>query len=432
MTDGYGRKIDYMRISLTDNCNLRCSYCMPEGKISDIHYLPVETVLKCVESAVCLGITNFRLTGGEPLIYPDIEKLITKMRNVSGVNFIGITTNGVFLSEKADVLKMAGTDSINVSLDTVDSDEFRKITGRNCLKNVIDGIDAALDSRIKLKINTVLRSEVDVLKMTEFANDKNIDIRFIELMPVGIGEKNDIIPRKAVIEKLEKKYGKVCGVSKMHDENPSGTASYETINRIISENKKRHEVWMNDVDIFYNKYLKNHPLASKIDSWLFHRKYEQLVAAMESISEDKDFINKMNGISTVEVPKYQAKTLPEFDVFISHANKDKEDLIEELYQSLNTLGVNIFYDKESLEWGDNWKDRILNGTKKAEFAIIVISENFFDREWTERELAEFLNRQNRNGQKLILPILHNITTEQLKAKYPLVADIQAIDSAKYS
>lgn len=230
MTDGYGRKIDYMRISLTDNCNLRCSYCMPEGKISDIHYLPVETVLKCVESAVCLGITNFRLTGGEPLIYPDIEKLITKMRNVSGVNFIGITTNGVFLSEKADVLKMAGTDSINVSLDTVDSDEFRKITGRNCLKNVIDGIDAALDSRIKLKINTVLRSEVDVLKMTEFANDKSIDIRFIELMPVGIGEKNDIIPRKAVIEKLEKKYGKVCGVSKMHDEN--GPAEYYAFRKL--------------------------------------------------------------------------------------------------------------------------------------------------------------------------------------------------------
>lgn len=230
MTDGYGRKIDYMRISLTDNCNLRCSYCMPEGKISDIHYLPVETVLKCVESAVCLGITNFRLTGGEPLIYPDIEKLITKMRNVSGVNFIGITTNGVFLSEKADVLKMAGTDSINVSLDTVDSDEFRKITGRNGLKNVIDGIDAALDSRIKLKINTVLRSEVDVLKMTEFANDKNIDIRFIELMPVGIGEKNDIIPRKAVIEKLEKKYGKVCGVSKMHDEN--GPAEYYAFRKL--------------------------------------------------------------------------------------------------------------------------------------------------------------------------------------------------------
>jgi len=220
--------------------------------------------------------------------------------------------------------------------------------------------------------------------------------------------------------------------TKVSDVKPSSTASYETINRIKSENKKKHEIWMNDVDIFYNKYLKNHPLAQKIDSWLFHRKYEMLVAALESISNDKDFINKMNGMLLVEVPKYQAKTLPEYDVFISHANKDKEDLIEELYQSLNALGVKIFYDKESLEWGDNWKDRILKGTKKAEFAIIVISENFFDREWTERELAEFLNRQNRNGQKLILPILHNITAEQLKEKYPLVADIQAIDSSKYS
>ena len=116
----------------------------------------------------------------------------------------------------------------------------------------------------------------------------------------------------------------------------------------------------------------------------------------------------------------------------SHASKDKADLVEELYQSLNKLGVAIFYDKESLEWGDNWKDRILNGTNKAEFAIIVISENFFDREWTERELSEFLNRQNRNGQKLILPILHNITVSQLQGKYPSVADLQAIDSSKYN
>lgn len=82
--------------------------------------------------------------------------------------------------------------------------------------------------------------------------------------------------------------------------------------------------------------------------------------------------------------------------------------------------------------GDKWKDRILDGVKKAEFAIIVISENFFDREWTEIELSEFLNRQNRNGQKLILPILHNITVSQLQTKYPSVADIQAIDSTKYS
>ena len=107
-------------------------------------------------------------------------------------------------------------------------------------------------------------------------------------------------------------------------------------------------------------------------------------------------------------------------------------MIEKLYYSLSMLGISIFYDKESLEWGDNWKDRILNGTKRAEFAIIVISENFFDREWTEKELHEFLNRQNRNGQKLILPIVHNITMKQLKDKYPSVADIHALDSKQYT
>ena len=135
------------------------------------------------------------------------------------------------------------------------------------------------------------------------------------------------------------------------------------------------------------------------------------MTCLQSIQSDRAFVDKMNGIQSVSVPKYQAKTIPEYDVFISHANKDKEDLIEKLYHSLSMLGINIFYDKESLEWGDNWKDRILNGTKRAEFAIIVISENFFDREWTEKELHEFLNRQNRNGQKLILPIVHNITME---------------------
>ena len=128
----------------------------------------------------------------------------------------------------------------------------------------------------------------------------------------------------------------------------------------------------------------------------------------------------------------EKREFAKYDVFISHANKDKKDFVEALYQSLKKLGVDIFYDKESLEWGDNWKDKIIKGTQNAEFAIIVISENFFDREWTERELTEFLNRQNKNGQKIILPIIHNITAEELKKKYPNVADIQAIDSKIYT
>lgn len=203
----------------------------------------------------------------------------------------------------------------------------------------------------------------------------------------------------------------------------------------IVEYDKSSEIWMNDVQIFYEKYLKEHALGNRIKTLLFHRglhAYDEIVACLTSIQNDRNFVDKMNGVVKVEIPIYQARQIPEYDVFISHANKDKDELIEDIYNSLNVLGVNIFYDKESLEWGDNWKNKILNGTKKAEFAIIVISSNFFDREWTERELNEFLNRQNRNGQKLILPILHNITAEQLKEKYPSVADIQAISSSKYS
>lgn len=200
----------------------------------------------------------------------------------------------------------------------------------------------------------------------------------------------------------------------------------------FNDNNDSNDIWMNDVEIFYNKYLKDHALNNRIHTLLIHRDYKAISACLISIRNDNDFMNKMNGVQMINVPKYKAKSLPEYDVFISHANVDKKDLIEELYQSLSKLGVSIFYDKESLEWGDNWKDKILNGTQNAEFAIIVISDNFFGREWTERELSEFLNRQNTNGQKLILPIIHNITMEQLKKRYPNVADIQAIDSKKYT
>ena len=106
--------------------------------------------------------------------------------------------------------------------------------------------------------------------------------------------------------------------------------------------------------------------------------------------------------------------------------------MDQLKGSLDKLRVRVFYDKDTLEWGDKWKDKILEGVGQAEFAIIVISENFFGREWTEKELKEFLNRQNSSGQKIILPILHKITATQLKEKYPTVADIQALNSADHS
>lgn len=121
-----------------------------------------------------------------------------------------------------------------------------------------------------------------------------------------------------------------------------------------------------------------------------------------------------------------------YDVFLSHANVDKLDFVDDLNSSLQKLGINIFYDKNSLEWGDNQKQRILEGVQKATFAIIVISNNFFDREWTEKELYEFLSRQTVEGQKLILPIIHNISHEDLSKKYPSVSNIQAISSKSYN
>ncbi len=119
-------------------------------------------------------------------------------------------------------------------------------------------------------------------------------------------------------------------------------------------------------------------------------------------------------------------------MFISHASKDKLAYVEQLKLALDKLNIKIFYDKDSIKWGDRWKQRILEGVANSEFAIIVISENFFDREWTEKELDELLNRQNDSGQKIILPLLYNITTEQLEKKYPAVADIQAISTSDYN
>lgn len=117
-----------------------------------------------------------------------------------------------------------------------------------------------------------------------------------------------------------------------------------------------------------------------------------------------------------------------FDVFISHANADKTEYVNELKNSIDKLKVDIFYDTDTIEWGDNWKKELQKGIDSSEFAIIVISESFFGREWTEKELNDFLTRQNSSGQKTILPILHNITIAQLKERYPSIADIQALNS----
>ena len=121
-----------------------------------------------------------------------------------------------------------------------------------------------------------------------------------------------------------------------------------------------------------------------------------------------------------------------YDVFISHASADKEEYVDLLAMAVKRLGINVFYDTDVLSWGDRWKEVILNGTADSEFAIIVISNNFFDREWTEKELNEFLCQQNESGQKIVLPLLLGISIDDLKAHYPELGDIQCISTNRYS
>ena len=207
MQDQFGRKIEYMRISLTNNCNLRCSYCMPEKKIADIHFFPEEQVLRCVESAVSLDITHFRLTGGEPLCYPEIEKLVCKIKQIKEVASVHLTTNGVLLKEKAEQLKQAGIDSINVSLDTLDKEEYRILTGGKLL-NVLEGIKKAAELKIPIKINAVLREQTDVCALAAFAEQNHVTLRFIEMMPIGFGKILPVDPKSKILETLQRRYGR--------------------------------------------------------------------------------------------------------------------------------------------------------------------------------------------------------------------------------
>ena len=187
--------------------------------------------------------------------------------------------------------------------------------------------------------------------------------------------------------------------------------------------------WLTDIYALSGQLPDSHPLKNEIKKVYSHKgmtsTFDRMHAILQTLGEDDTVILKV-------VEQNNKKSDKIYDVFLSHASADKLTYVEELKQTLDIMGIEIFYDKDTIDWGDKWKTKIYEGLEKSEFAIIVISENFFDREWTELELKTLLERQNDEGQKLILPILHNITTEQLRNKYPAVADIQAIESSKNS
>jgi cyclic pyranopterin phosphate synthase len=220
--DAYNRPISYLRISVTDRCNLRCIYCMPpEGVPKRPHdeilrYEEIETV---VQVAAEMGITKVRLTGGEPLVRPGVVDLVRMLARIPGIDDLAMTTNGILLAEHAEDLAGAGLHRVNISLDTLQPERFRSITRCGQFEHVLDGMEAARQAGLEpIKINTVVIRGMNDDEVVDFARktmDAAWNVRFIELMPVGNGGmvnnrwQERVVTAQEVREEIETALGKL-------------------------------------------------------------------------------------------------------------------------------------------------------------------------------------------------------------------------------
>ena len=197
MRDKWGREINYLRISVTKRCNLNCSYCGSKAASYE-NELTLSEITAITRVLAEKGITKVRLTGGEPLIRDDLCDIAREIKKISGIKELYVTTNGILLKEKARALKTAGVDGVNISLDTLDGEIYRSLTGTDKLSEVLDGINEALSTGFSsVKINSVLikgRNENEAERLIGLARKKPLDVRFIELMPFsGQGEKEELV-----------------------------------------------------------------------------------------------------------------------------------------------------------------------------------------------------------------------------------------------
>ncbi len=194
MKDRYGRAINYLRVSVTDRCNLRCHYCMPKEGVVFLNresILSFDEIDDVVRTAVGLGVTKVRLTGGEPLVRRGISTLVSMVRNIPGVRDLGMTTNGQLLAEHAEGLAEAGLDRVNVSLDTMDPDRYREITRGGDITHVLSGIEAAREAGLTpIKLNCVVSessAEPDAQAVARFGHAEDFEVRFIRRMSFADG-----------------------------------------------------------------------------------------------------------------------------------------------------------------------------------------------------------------------------------------------------
>lgn len=213
MLDKYEREISYLRMSVTDRCNLRCKYCMPEGGVDAVpreEMLTLEEYIKIADIFSEVGIRNIKLTGGEPLVRKGLPSLIKGLKDLPGIEQVTLTTNGVLLKEKMAEIWEAGIDAVNISLDTLDPEKYKRITGQDALYNVLDGINSSLDFNIKTKINSVVLKDYnfdEICDLAGMAYSKPIDVRFIEIMPIGLGGNYESCSQEKILELLTEEFG---------------------------------------------------------------------------------------------------------------------------------------------------------------------------------------------------------------------------------
>jgi cyclic pyranopterin phosphate synthase len=221
LLDSFGRIHSDLRISLTDRCNIRCFYCMPEkgGEFAPADsLLRFEEIARCVRVSAGLGITKIRLTGGEPLLRPKLPDLIAELRIIGGIRDLALTTNGVLLARHAPALYDAGLRRLNVHLDTLDRERFRAITRRDDLSRVLAGIEAALALGFRVKLNAVAikgLTEPDVIPLARFGRERGIEVRFIEFMPLDaqhLWSLDRVLTADDMIAQLSQEFGALAPV----------------------------------------------------------------------------------------------------------------------------------------------------------------------------------------------------------------------------
>lgn len=226
MIDAVGRTIDYMRISITDRCNLRCRYCMPDGikQVSMSEILTYEEIRKVCILAAELGIRKIKITGGEPLVRKGCADLIGMIKNIPGITQVTMTTNGVLLQDNLETLKKAGLDGINISLDTLDREKYQAITGTDACETVRQAVAASAESGIRTKVNAVLQNasdREDWKALITLAEDLPVDVRFIELMPIGYGKKNTGVSNMELLEEIRNVYPDIREDDRVHGNGPA-------------------------------------------------------------------------------------------------------------------------------------------------------------------------------------------------------------------